>query len=42
MSKFIVDEYLAKRLGACSLEKMSLFTPARAADVLANLALQTN
>ena len=42
MSKFIVDEYLAKRLGARSLEKMALLTPARAADALADLALQTH
>ena len=41
MAKFIDDPYLAKRLGACSLERMKPFTPARAADVLANLALQT-
>lgn len=41
MAKFIVDEYLAKRLGASSLEKMTLLTPAHAADVLANLVLQT-
>jgi glycosyltransferase involved in cell wall biosynthesis len=40
MAKFIVDQHLAKRLGARSLEKMAPFTPARAADVLANLALQ--
>ncbi len=42
MAKFIVDPYLAKRLGARSLEKMAPFTPARAADALANLALQTH
>ena len=42
MAKFIVNQYLAKRLGARSLEKMAPFTPARAADVLAKLALQTN
>lgn len=42
MAKFIDDPYLAKRLGARSLEKMAPFTPARAADVLANLALQTH
>jgi len=41
MAKFIHDPYLATRLGARSLEKMEPFTPARAADVLANLALQT-
>lgn len=41
MAKFIDDPGLAMRLGACSLEKMAPFTPARAADVLANLALQT-
>ncbi len=40
MAKFIVDEYLAKRLGARSLEKMAPFTPARAADALASLALE--
>jgi glycosyltransferase involved in cell wall biosynthesis len=42
MAKFIADEYLAKRLGARSLEKMVSFTPAHAADVLANLALQAH
>ncbi len=42
MAKFIQDQSLAERLGACSLEKMAPFTPARAADALANLALQTN
>jgi glycosyltransferase involved in cell wall biosynthesis len=42
MAKFIVDQYLAKRLGAVSLGKMAPFTPARAADALANLALQTH
>ena len=42
MAKFIVNRYLAKRLGARSLEKMAPLTPARAADVLAKLALQTN
>ncbi len=41
MAKFIVDPYLAKRLGARSLEKIAPFTPARAADALANLAVQT-
>jgi glycosyltransferase involved in cell wall biosynthesis len=41
MAKFIDDPSLAMRLGACSLDKMAPFTPARAADVLANLALQT-
>jgi glycosyltransferase involved in cell wall biosynthesis len=42
MAKFIDDPHLAKRLGARSLEKIAPFTPARAADVLANLALQTH
>jgi len=42
MAKFIDDQYLAKRLGARSLEKMAPFTPARAADALANLALQAH
>jgi glycosyltransferase involved in cell wall biosynthesis len=41
MAKFILDPGLAKRFGARSLEKMARFTPARAADALANLALQT-
>jgi glycosyltransferase involved in cell wall biosynthesis len=41
MAKFIVDRNLAKLLGASSLKKMEPFTPARAADALANLALQT-
>jgi glycosyltransferase involved in cell wall biosynthesis len=40
MAEFIVNPSLAKRLGARSLEKMSSLTPAHAADVLANLALQ--
>lgn len=38
MAKFIVDPHLAKRMGTRALEKMSHFTPARAADVLAQLA----
>jgi glycosyltransferase involved in cell wall biosynthesis len=42
MTEFIVDQYLAKRLGARSLEKMAPFTPARAADALASLACQTH
>jgi glycosyltransferase involved in cell wall biosynthesis len=42
MAKFILDPYLSKRLGARSLTKMAPFTPARAADALANLALQTH
>jgi glycosyltransferase involved in cell wall biosynthesis len=42
MARFIQDEYLARRLGARALEKMTPFTPAHAADALANLALQTN
>jgi glycosyltransferase involved in cell wall biosynthesis len=41
MAKFVVDQHLAKRMGARSLEKMAPFTPAHAADALANLALQT-
>ncbi|MGP0018978.1 MAG: glycosyltransferase family 4 protein [Candidatus Sulfotelmatobacter sp.] len=42
MAKFIVEGCLAKQLGARSLEKMALFTPAHAADVLANLVLQAH
>lgn len=42
MAEFIADQYLAKRLGARSLEKMTRFTPAHAADALVNLALQTH
>lgn len=41
MARFIVDPYLARRLGARSLETMAPFTPACAADALADLALQT-
>jgi glycosyltransferase involved in cell wall biosynthesis len=40
MAEFIADKYLAKKLGARSLEKMARFTPAHAADTLANLALR--
>jgi glycosyltransferase involved in cell wall biosynthesis len=39
MAKFIVDEKLAQRMGARSLEKMAPFTPACAADMLSSLAL---
>jgi glycosyltransferase involved in cell wall biosynthesis len=42
MAKFIGDEYLAQRLGARSLEKIAPFTPAHAADALANLVLQAH
>jgi glycosyltransferase involved in cell wall biosynthesis len=42
MAKFIQDQSLAERLGARSLEKIAPFTPARAADALANLALQAH
>jgi len=41
MARFIQDQGLAERLGSRSREKISPFTPARAADVLANLALRT-
>jgi glycosyltransferase involved in cell wall biosynthesis len=41
MVRFIEDRNLAERMGACSLEKMAPFTPERAAEELANLALQT-
>jgi glycosyltransferase involved in cell wall biosynthesis len=40
MGKFIQDRSLAERLGARSLERIAPYTPARAADVLANLAVQ--
>lgn len=40
MAKFIHDRSLAERLGARSLERIAPYTPARAADVLANLAAQ--
>jgi glycosyltransferase involved in cell wall biosynthesis len=42
MAKFIQDRGLAERLGAHSLQKIAPFTPARAADALANLALQNH
>jgi glycosyltransferase involved in cell wall biosynthesis len=41
MARFIQDQGLAERMGARSHEKMAPFTPARAADVLATLAVQT-
>jgi len=41
MSKFIHDQTLAERQGAWSLKKIAPYTSARAADVLADLALQT-
>jgi hypothetical protein len=41
MARFIQDRNLAERMGACSLEKMAPFTPACAAEKLADLALQT-
>jgi len=40
MAKFIRDRSLAERLGARSREKIAPYTPARAADLLASLALQ--
>lgn len=42
MSKFIVDPHLIERLGVRSREMMAPFTPARAADVLAGLVLETH
>jgi len=42
MAKFIHDQSLAERLGARALKKIAPFTPARAADALANLALHTH
>ena len=42
MDKFIQDEDLAGRLGARAQEAMAPYTPARAAVVLADLALQIN
>jgi glycosyltransferase involved in cell wall biosynthesis len=42
MARFVQDRSLAQRLGARSLEKMAPFTPARAADALATIALQTH
>jgi len=42
MAKFIQDPGLAVRMGARSREKMAPFTPQSAADVLANLAVQTS
>jgi len=41
MAKFIRDQSLAARLGARSLGKMAGYTPSRAAEVLADVALQT-
>jgi glycosyltransferase involved in cell wall biosynthesis len=41
MARFIQEQGLYERMGARSLAKMLPFTPARAADVLAKLALQT-
>jgi glycosyltransferase involved in cell wall biosynthesis len=40
MARFIQDQDLAARLGARSLAKIAPYTPTRAAEVLANLALQ--
>jgi glycosyltransferase involved in cell wall biosynthesis len=40
MSKFIVDKHLAQKMGARALEKISPFTPSRAADALLELALR--
>lgn len=42
MAKFIADENLAKRQGARSRERMAFLTPARAADAMAHLVLQTH
>ncbi len=42
MAEFIQDQSLAGRLGARSLERIAPFTPARAAEALANLALQAH
>lgn len=42
MTRFILDENLVKRMGVRALEAMAPFTPARAAEALANLALQPN
>jgi glycosyltransferase involved in cell wall biosynthesis len=41
MAKFIRDQSLAARLGVRSLEKMVGYTPYRAAEVLADVALET-
>jgi glycosyltransferase involved in cell wall biosynthesis len=41
MAKFIQEGDLAERLGSRSLETIAPSTPARAADVLAKLALET-
>jgi glycosyltransferase involved in cell wall biosynthesis len=40
MAKFIQDRSLAERLGVHSLERIAPYTPACAADILANLAVQ--
>jgi glycosyltransferase involved in cell wall biosynthesis len=42
MAEFIVDPQLAERMGARALDRMAEFTPSRAADALANLALMTH
>lgn len=42
MRKFIQDQSLANRLGARAAEKIAPFTPARAANALARLALQNH
>ena len=42
MAKFVLDRGLVERLGARALETIAPFTPARAANALANLALQTH
>lgn len=42
MDRFIQDQHLAARLGARAQETMAPYTPARAAEVLADLAMQIN
>jgi glycosyltransferase involved in cell wall biosynthesis len=42
MRKFIEDQSLAGRLGAHAIEKIAPFTPSRAANALARLALQNH
>jgi glycosyltransferase involved in cell wall biosynthesis len=39
MTSFIQDKNLIARFGACALEKIAPFTPARAAEVLADVAM---
>jgi glycosyltransferase involved in cell wall biosynthesis len=41
MTRFIQDKNLIARFGACSLEKIAPYTPARAAAVLADVAMAT-